>query len=141
MQPNAFQHTFAIAGGDFHNAGRVSSRLRSILKQIGIPAAIIRRIATAAYEAEMNVVIYAQRGEMRITVTPRRITVVVADQGQGIPDIDLAMKEGFSTASKEVQDMGFGAGMGLPNINRNVDHLKITSQVGHGTTVQFTVKI
>ena len=89
----------------------------------------------------MNVVIYARQGELRITVTPHQITVVVEDQGQGIPDIDLAMKEGFSTASKEIQDMGFGAGMGLPNIKKNVDHLKISSQVGRGTTVHFTVKI
>jgi anti-sigma regulatory factor (Ser/Thr protein kinase) len=136
-----FQHTYRILGGDFTNAGRAAGRLRNILKQIGIPSAVIRRTATAAYEAEMNVVIYARRGELYFAVTPERITIIVKDQGPGIPDIDLAMQEGYSTASKEVQDMGFGAGMGLPNILRNVDRLEISSDVGRGTTVQFSIQI
>ncbi|MFC1683117.1 ATP-binding protein [Candidatus Zixiibacteriota bacterium] len=136
-----FQHTYPIMGGDFTNAGRASSRLRTVLKQIGIPSQVIRRAATAAYEAEMNVVIYARQGELNFAITPEEITIVVEDQGQGIPDIGLAMQEGYSTASKEVQDMGFGAGMGLPNIHRNVDKLEISSVVGRGTTVQFTIRI
>jgi serine/threonine-protein kinase RsbT len=138
---SSFQHRFAIMGGDFSNAGRASSSMRTILKQIGIPSSAIRRAATATYEAEMNVVIYARHGELNFTVTPEEVTVIVEDQGQGIADIDLAMKEGYSTASKEIQEMGFGAGMGLPNIEKNTDELKVSSTVGRGTTVKFTIKI
>jgi anti-sigma regulatory factor (Ser/Thr protein kinase) len=94
-------------------------------------------VATAAYEAEMNVVIYAQQGELRFMVSPQSITVVVEDQGQGISNIDLAMQEGYSTASREIQEMGFGAGMGLPNIKRNADELKVESEVGKGTTLRM----
>jgi anti-sigma regulatory factor (Ser/Thr protein kinase) len=138
---SVFQHSYPIMGGDFTNAGRATSRLRNILKKIGIPSRAIRRAATAAYEAEMNVVIYARQGELIFAITPQKITIVVEDQGQGIEDIDLAMQEGYSTASQEVQDMGFGAGMGLPNIQKNVDKLEISSVVGRGTTVQFTIQI
>ena len=136
-----FRQKFTIVGGDFSNAGRASTRLRNILKKIGVPPPVIRRVATAAYEAEMNVVIYASRGTLSFAVTPQEITIVIEDQGQGIADIDLAMQEGYSTASKEIQEMGFGAGMGLPNIKRNVDKLEISSEVGCGTTVRFTVNI
>ncbi len=132
-----FRQKFTIAGGDFTNAGKASSRLKGILKQIGIPSAVIRRVATAAYEAEMNVVIYARQGELCFVVTPQKITIVVEDEGQGISDIDLAMQEGYSTASKEIQEMGFGAGMGLPNIKRNADELKVESDVGKGTTLRM----
>jgi len=137
----SFQQEFAIAGGDFNNAGRASTRLKNLLKQIGIPPSVIRRVSTAAYEAEMNIVLYTRRGALSFMVTPEKITIVVEDEGQGIPDIDLAMQEGYSTASREIQEMGFGAGMGLPNIKRNADELEINSVVGVGTTVRFTVKI
>ena len=134
-----FHQKFSIAGGDFSNAGKASSRLKGILKQIGIPSEVIRRVATAAYEAEMNVVIYAHRGELSFMVNPQEITIVVQDQGQGIADIDLAMQEGYSTASREIQEMGFGAGMGLPNIKKNVDELNISSTVGEGTKVEMII--
>lgn len=136
-----FRQEFVIAGGDFNNAGKASSSLRNILKQIGVPPLVIRRVATAAYEAEMNVVIYAHRGVLNFVVTPQKITVVVEDEGQGIPNIELAMQEGYSTASEEIQEMGFGSGMGLPNIKKNVDELKISSIVGQGTKVRFKVKM
>jgi serine/threonine-protein kinase RsbT len=132
-----FHQKFTIAGGDFSNAGKASSRLKGILKQIGIPSVVIRRVATAAYEAEMNVVIYARQGELRFIVTPKKITIVVQDEGQGISDIDLAMQEGYSTASREIQEMGFGAGMGFPNMKRNADELKVESEVGKGTTLRM----
>jgi anti-sigma regulatory factor (Ser/Thr protein kinase) len=133
----SFQQEFAIEGGDFNNAGKASSRLKSILKQIGIPSEVTRRVATAAYEAEMNVVIYACRGELSFIVTPREVTIVVEDEGQGIADIDLAMQEGYSTATREIQEMGFGAGMGLPNMERNADELKVESEVGKGTILRM----
>jgi serine/threonine-protein kinase RsbT len=132
-----FHQKFTIAGGDFSNAGKASSRLKGILKQIGIPSEVIRRVATAAYEAEMNVVIYARRGELSFMVNPHEITIIVEDEGQGIADISLAMQEGYSTATTEIQEMGFGAGMGLPNIERNADQLKVESQVGKGTTLRM----
>ncbi|KPL19534.1 MAG: anti-sigma regulatory factor [candidate division Zixibacteria bacterium SM23_81] len=137
----SFQQEFAIEGGDFNNAGRASSRLRNILKQIGISPLVIRRVSTASYEAEMNVVLYARRGTLSFMVTPEKITIVVEDEGQGIADIGLAMQEGYSTASREIREMGFGAGMGLPNIKKNADELEISSEVGLGTTVRFSVKI
>lgn len=138
MAPESiFHQKFTIVGGDFSNAGRASSKLKGILKQIGIPSAVIRRVATAAYEAEMNVVIYACRGELSFMLSPQEITVVVEDQGQGIADIDLAMQEGYSTSTKEIQEMGFGAGMGLPNIERNADELKVESEVGKGTILRM----
>ena len=136
-----FRQQFTIIGGDFNNAGRASSRLRNILKQLGIPPLIIRRVATAAYEAEMNVVLYARRAVLSLLVTPEKITIVAEDEGPGIADIGLAMQEGYSTASSEIREMGFGAGMGLPNIHKNADELEINSQVGIGTTVRFSVKI
>jgi len=115
--------------------------LRNILKQIGISPLVIRRVSTASYEAEMNVVLYARRGTLSFMVTPEKITIVVEDEGQGIADIGLAMQEGYSTASREIREMGFGAGMGLPNIKKNADELEISSEVGLGTTVRFSVKI
>ena len=133
----SFQKEFAIEGGDFNNAGRASTRLKNLLKQIGISPSLIRRVSTAAYEAEMNVVLYARRGALSFKVTPEKITIVVEDEGQGIPDINLAMQEGYSTASQEIQEMGFGAGMGLPNIQRNADELKVESEVGKGTTLRM----
>jgi serine/threonine-protein kinase RsbT len=130
---------FSIQGGDFSRAGRVSTTIKSMLKQIGFPAPLIRRVAIATYEAEMNVVVYADRADVTFEVTPQVIRVILEDQGRGIEDLDLAMQEGYSTATDEIREMGFGAGMGLPNIKRNADDLEITSEVGVGTTVRITV--
>ncbi len=133
------RETFTVAGGDFSHAGRVSTTIKSMLKQIGFPSAVIRRTAIATYEAEMNVVVYADRADVTFEVTPKTIRVTLADQGQGIADLELAMQEGFSTATDEIREMGFGAGMGLPNIKRNADELEINSEVGVGTTVKITI--
>jgi anti-sigma regulatory factor (Ser/Thr protein kinase) len=130
---------FSIMGGDFHHAGYVSTQIKEILKELGIDSSIVRRAAIAAYEAEMNVVMYAQRGIFTLEVTPEQIRFVVEDEGQGIPDIELAMQEGYSTATPEMREMGFGAGMGLPNIKKNSDRFEITSEVGKGTCLNITI--
>jgi len=130
---------FSIQGGDFGRAGRASTTIKSMLKQIGFPAPLIRRVAIATYEAEINVVVYADRADVTFEVTPTVIRVILEDEGRGIADLDLAMQEGYSTATDEIREMGFGAGMGLPNIKRNADDLEITSEVGVGTTVRITV--
>ncbi|MEO0226042.1 MAG: ATP-binding protein [candidate division WOR-3 bacterium] len=132
---------FEIMGGDFINGGSVSCRIKNILKEIGIDAEIIRRVAIAAYEAEMNVVMYAKKAIMKLVLTPHRLFIKVDDEGPGIPDIELAMQPGYSTATPEMREMGFGAGMGLPNIKKNADNFNITSVVGKGTSLEIIVNL
>ncbi len=132
-------HHFEINGGDFSNAGRTSTSIKEILQEIGIDSSIIVRAAIAAYEAEMNVVMYAQRGVLTLNVTPEKLHLKLEDEGPGIEDIDLAMKEGFSTATDEMREMGFGAGMGLPNIKKNADKFEISSVPGKGTSLKITI--
>ncbi len=141
MTDEAFVHAYEVAGSDFTNAGRASTSIKETLKNMGFAPALIRRVAIAAYEAEMNTVMYARRGTMTLRVTPGDVTIDVRDDGPGIPDVALAMREGYSTATPEMREMGFGAGMGLPNIKRNTDALAITSEVGRGTTVVMTVRV
>lgn len=131
--------TYRITGNDFEQAGSASGRLKEQLKRIGVDPDIIRRTMIAAYEAEMNVVIHAYNGILRAGLTNHQIDIEVVDEGPGIPDIDLAMKEGFSTAPSKARELGFGAGMGLPNIKKNSDRFVIQSTVGQGTQLQFTV--
>lgn len=133
------EQEFTVEGGDFIHAGEVSSKIKKILKEIGVSQDVIRRTAIATYEAEMNVVCHAVRGKFCLEIAPDRLVIVVEDEGQGIENIDLAMKEGFSTASEEVREMGFGAGMGLPNIKKNVDDLNIISEIGKGTRVEMSI--
>lgn len=133
------EQEFTVEGGDFIHAGEVSSKIKWILNDIGVSQEVIRRTAIATYEAEMNVVCYAKHAKFYLAITPDQISIVIEDEGQGIKDIDLAMKEGFSTASEEIREMGFGAGMGLPNIKKNVDDLNITSVVGDGTRVEMVI--
>ena len=137
----AFEQVFKIKGGDFINAGESSIKIRNILKDIGIEANIIRRVAIAAYEAEMNVVMYAQRGLMKVIINAKNIILRVEDKGPGIEDIELAMKPGYSTATEEVREMGFGAGMGLPNIKKNSDHFDISSVVGKSTRLEMVFNL
>ena len=136
-----FSQTFIVEGKDFFNAGKASTEIKSILKQLGVGGPVIRRMAIAAYEAEMNVVMYAKRAEMTFTVTPEVITLVVNDEGPGIPDVPQAMEEGYSTATPEMREMGFGAGMGLPNIRKNADEFAVESVVGKGTRLRITLHI
>jgi anti-sigma regulatory factor (Ser/Thr protein kinase) len=133
------EQEFTVEGGDFIHAGEVSSRIKSFLKEIGVPQEIIRRAAIATYEAEMNVVCYANRGKFYLAIAPDHLKIVVEDEGQGIADIDLAMQEGYSTSDSAIKEMGFGAGMGLPNIKKNTDDLHIASVVGKGTRVEMVI--
>jgi len=132
---------FFLTGKDFKNAGAASSSLKGILESRGVPPPIIRRVAIAAFEAEMNVIIYAVAGMMNYTISPEIIKIRIQDMGPGIPSIEQAMKEGYSTAPDYIREMGFGSGMGLPNIKRNSDTLTVNSVVGEGTTVEFTMNI
>jgi serine/threonine-protein kinase RsbT len=141
MADAAFEHAWTVQGADFTNAGRAATSIKDTLKQMGISASIIRRVAIAAYEAEMNVVMHARRGTMRLRVTPRAVALEVDDEGPGIPDISLAMEEGYSTATPEMRELGFGAGMGLPNIRRNSDRFEITSEARRGTRVRIRVDL
>ena len=135
----SFSEMFAIEGGDFFHAGKASTGIKSMLQDLGVDPVIIRRVAIASFEAEMNAVMYARRATLTFHVTPARITITVDDEGPGIPDIAAAMREGFSTATPEMREMGFGAGMGLPNIRKNADEFAIESIVGRGTHVKFVV--
>lgn len=128
---------FELEGGNFSKAGYASSQIKKVLRQLGIDPKIIKRTVVALYEAEVNVVAHAWRGVAEIEITPDRISMILTDEGPGIADITLAMQEGYSTASPEVREMGFGAGMGLSNMKKNVDELNIESQVGKGTTVKM----
>jgi Anti-sigma regulatory factor (Ser/Thr protein kinase) len=130
---------YDIEGGNFSAAGRASSEVKKMLKQFNIPPLVVRRIAIALYEAEVNVVAHAYRGTMNVDVNAERVRVVVEDEGPGIKDINEAMKEGFSTATEEVRQMGFGAGMGLPNIKKNTDVMLLSSIPGVGTRLEMTV--
>jgi serine/threonine-protein kinase RsbT len=138
---NVTRHCFAIDGSDFASAGLVSTNIKTILKEIGYDLGLIRRVAISVYEAEMNVVMHARRADVTLVAGDREIEVEVDDEGKGIPDIEEAMKEGYSTATEEQRAMGFGAGMGLPNIKRNSDHFDITSQIGKGTKLEIKFKV
>ena len=138
---SVFTQQFEVRGRDFANAGRASTAIKEILKEIGIPPATVRRAAIAAYEAEMNVVLYARRGIVELQVSPSEVRLLVRDEGDGIPDIELAMQEGYSTASEEIREMGFGAGMGLPNIRKNADEFRIESVVGQGTELDIRIRL
>ncbi len=133
--------TYEILGGDFGRAGAASRDLKRHLKRIGAEPDAVRRAMIAAYEAEMNVVIHAGGGRLEAIVSEGQLDVDIIDHGPGIPDIPEAMREGFSTASAEARDLGFGAGMGLPNILRNSDRLRVTSDVGEGTTVSLSITL
>jgi anti-sigma regulatory factor (Ser/Thr protein kinase) len=130
-----------IKGGDFTQAGTASSEVKKVLKQLNIEPSIIKRIAVAMYEAEVNIVAHAYSGDMQVDINPERVFIRFEDQGPGIEDIEQAMTEGYSTATEAVRQMGFGAGMGLPNIKKNVDKLDIDSIPGKGTTVELTTYI
>ncbi len=129
---------FDVEGGNFTKAGYASSEVKKILKQLNVDPRITKRIVVALFEGEVNVVAHAHHGRITINIDTQKIEICIEDEGPGIPDIDMAMKEGYSTASSKVREMGFGAGMGLSNMKRNADELVITSTVGKGTTVTMT---
>jgi len=136
-----YRESFGIRGNDYEHGGDVATRVKGILKELGIDSALVRRLSIANFEAEMNVIMYADEGTLDLTVAADEVSVVVSDRGQGIADIDRAMQEGYSTATAEMRARGFGAGMGLPNIRRNVDRFEIESVAGTGTTLRYAVRL
>jgi anti-sigma regulatory factor (Ser/Thr protein kinase) len=133
---------FSIKARDYLRAGEVAIAVKGILKKMGFDAELIRRVSICAYEAEINVVLHGGDGTLHLFVDPSAVGMVVKDNGPGIENIELAMKEGYSTASEEAREMGFGAGMGLPNIKKNSDGLKVDSEKGKGVllSVSFDLK-
>ncbi len=128
---------YHIDGGDFVNAGKASSAVKRVLKQLNVPSGRIKRVVIALYEMEVNVVAHATQGQIDVEIESEKISINVNDSGPGITDLEKAMEEGFTTASREVREMGFGAGMGLPNIKRNSDFMEIESTPGEGTRVRI----
>ena len=133
-------YSFTVHGDDFSSAGEASVQVKKILRSIGFDAETIRRVSIAMYEAEINMVIHAGGGIADLFVYPDKIIIELSDKGPGIADIDLAMSEGYSTAPDNIRSLGFGAGMGLPNIKRYSDKLDIDSKLGEGTKLTITVK-
>ncbi|MFZ5352969.1 MAG: ATP-binding protein [Bacillota bacterium] len=133
------KYTFEIEKDDFVRAGEASSSIKKILRQLGIDSGVIRRLAIAAYEAEINIVIHSLGGHMELEIDPEFIRVIAKDKGPGIANIELAMQEGYSTATEKIREMGFGAGMGLPNMKKCTDRFKVDSEVGVGTTITMEI--
>jgi len=138
---NAIVLKYQVSSDDFTRAGEASSDVKGKLKQLGVSPAAVRKVAIAMYEGEINMVIHARGGEITVEITPEAIQMVLADVGPGIPDIDLAMKAGWSTAPDEVRNLGFGAGMGLPNMKKYTDDMKIETEIGVGTTITMRVNL
>lgn len=132
---------FPVAGRDFQAAGGAAQKIKRTLRQIGIDAETARRVGIVVYEAEMNIVIHAFSGKVGVDILPERINVFAYDQGPGIADIDLAMQVGYSTAPEDIKEMGFGAGLGLPNMKRYSDNLVIESEVGCGTSIRAVINL
>lgn len=132
---------YEVKDDDFSVAGENSSKVKKTLKQLGFEPNIIRKVAIAMYEAEINMIIHANGGYIDVEITPERIKVVLCDNGPGIEDINKAMEEGYSTADNKVRELGFGAGMGLPNIKKYSDEFNIKTKVGEGTTLEIIVNV
>ena len=135
------KETYPVAANDMSVAGDVSANIKRQMKRLGVPSTIMRRVSVCTYEAEINLVIHSDGGKIDFEISEDQIRVHVRDVGPGIPDIDKAMTEGYSTASSEVRNMGFGAGMGLPNMKRNSDDFSISSEVGKGTDILMCFNI
>ena len=132
---------YDVDGSDFTSAGQASVFVKRNLRQLGLDPEIIRRVSIAMYEGEINMVIHADGGTADVMVYPDKIVMVLEDHGPGIPDVELAMKEGYSTSTEQIRNMGFGAGMGLPNMKRYTDRLEIETQVGVGTKLTMVVSV
>ncbi len=132
---------FDVDGADFSSAGEASVLVKKKLRQLGVSPDVIRKVSIAMYEGEINMVIHAEGGTADVTVTDEEVIIVLADKGPGIPDVALAMKEGYSTARDNIRALGFGAGMGLPNMKKYTDSMKIDTEVGVGTTITMTVRL
>ena len=133
--------SYDISADDFTRAGESSSDVKRKLKQMGVDPEAIRKVAIAMYEGEINMVIHAKGGLITVEMTPQQIKMILADVGPGIPDVELAMQAGYSTAPDEIRSLGFGAGMGLPNMKKYSDEMEIDPRLGEGTTITMIVKI
>ena len=133
--------TYDVPGDDFTRAGEASSDVKGVLKMLGLSPQVVRKVAIAMYEGEINMVIHGGGGQITVEVTPDAVTMRLVDHGPGIRDISLAMQEGWSTAPEEVRNLGFGAGMGLPNMKKYSDEMEVVSEVGVGTTVNMKVYV
>ena len=133
--------SFTIDGNDFTSAGKASVQVKKLLRQMDFDAETIRRVSIAMYEGEINMVIHANGGIADVNVWNDKVEVILADSGPGIPDIDLAMQEGFTTAKDNIRSLGFGAGMGLPNMKKYADEMRIDTVIGQGTTVTMTFSV
>lgn len=129
------RYVFEVEKDDFERAGEASSKIKKMLRQLGLDSSIIRRVSIAAYEAEINLVIHSNGGFLGIEIDPETVTIYAQDKGPGIENVELAMKEGYSTATEKVREMGFGAGMGLPNMKKCADSFSIDSILGQGTII------
>ena len=132
---------YPVETADYDHAGEASADIKRQLKQLGVPANVLRRVSVASYEVELNLVIHSDGGVLTLEVTPEAVRLISADRGPGIPNVELAMREGWSTASETARSLGFGAGMGLPNMKRNADGFSIESEVGKGTTIDMSFKL
>ena len=139
MADEALKFEYDIHGENFASAGEATMRIKKELRSLGFPPALIRRCSVAMYEGEINMVIHANGGVATVLVYPDSIEIILADRGPGIPDIDLAMQEGYSTAPDAIRSFGFGAGMGLPNMKNNTDEMRIESELNKGTTVYMKI--
>ena len=132
---------YDVSGGDFTSAGKASVQAKKALRQLGFDPDVIRRVAIAMYEGEINMVIHADGGQAEVEVDANQIVIRMTDTGPGIPDVEQAMQEGYSTAGQTARELGFGAGMGLPNMKRYSDEMTIDTEVGKGTTVTVKIKV
>ena len=136
-----FKVSYTVDGNDFSVAGEASRKLKKVLQQLGINPQTARKATIAMYEGEINMVIHADGGVIDVEITPDKIHMILKDSGPGIPNIKLAMTEGYSTAEDNVRELGFGAGMGLPNMKKYTDEMTVSSELGVGTTVDISVYI
>jgi len=141
MAEELMRETYEIHGRDFDKAGETATGIKQVLKGIGVDSGVIHRTVVIAFEAEMNVVMYADEGTITFVMTDEDIRLEIADKGPGIEDVEMALTEGFSTATDKMREMGFGFGMGLPNIRKNADEFNLVSEVGVGTTVSAAVRL
>ena len=137
MSQVLIREVFPVAAGAYETAGEASAAIKRKLKQLGVDSGVLRRVSVASYEVELNLVIHSMGGTLTLTVDPQQVTLCSKDVGPGIPDIDKAMTEGYSTANEEARSLGFGAGMGLPNMKRCANRFSISSQLGEGTHIMM----
>lgn len=141
MNSDAITYHYMVPGDDFTRAGEASGSIKGVLKKLGIPPEMVRKVAISMYEGEINMVIHAGGGEIDVVIDPAYVEMVLTDHGPGIADVAKAMEEGYSTATAQVRNLGFGAGMGLPNMQKYSDDMKVESTVGTGTTVTMRVNL